>query len=255
MVNYLKMDKKEAVCALLRLGWPYRRIERETGVRRETVARYHKDLRAQESSNAATLPTGKIENRPGRPPASASLCGDHDKLIRDKIELGLDARRIHQDLVFEHGFTGGYDSVKRFCRGLRRGEPEVFSRVETAPGCQVQVDFARGAPTRYPNSERYRRPWLFEAVLSFSRHRYCEVVWRQDLATWIRCFENAFEYFGGAVEVVRIDNLKAGIRQACFYDPEVNPVFAAFGRHYGFAVLPTRPGTPREKALDSYCTS
>ncbi|RPI20359.1 MAG: hypothetical protein EHM61_27195 [Acidobacteria bacterium] len=36
MANYLKMDKKEAVCALLKLGWPYRRIERETGVRRET---------------------------------------------------------------------------------------------------------------------------------------------------------------------------------------------------------------------------
>jgi len=174
------------------------------------------------------------------------LCGPHQELIREKVGHGLDARRIHQDLVFEHGFTGGYDSVKRFCRGLRHREPAVFTRVETGPGCQVQVDFARGAPTRYPNSEQYRRPWLFEAVLSFSRHRYCEVVWRQDLPTWIRCFENAFEFFGGTVEVVRIDNLKVGIQRACFYDPEVNPVFAAFGRHYGFAVLPIHPRSPRE---------
>ena len=37
MPNYLKMPKKSQVLALLELGWSYRRIEAETGVRRETV--------------------------------------------------------------------------------------------------------------------------------------------------------------------------------------------------------------------------
>jgi len=41
--NYLKVEKRQQVIALLALGWSYRRIERETGVRRETVAGY--DLR------------------------------------------------------------------------------------------------------------------------------------------------------------------------------------------------------------------
>ena len=54
MGNYLKMPDKRRVLALLELGWSYRRIERETGVRRETVARY--DPRRQ--SNAANLSTG-----------------------------------------------------------------------------------------------------------------------------------------------------------------------------------------------------
>ncbi len=40
MANYLKMPKKSQVLALLELGWSYRRIEAETGVRRETVSRY-----------------------------------------------------------------------------------------------------------------------------------------------------------------------------------------------------------------------
>ena len=40
MANILKMEKKQTVLALLKLGWSYRRIERETGVRRETIARY-----------------------------------------------------------------------------------------------------------------------------------------------------------------------------------------------------------------------
>ena len=40
MSNYLKMQKRQQVLALLELGWTYRRIEGETGVRRETVSRY-----------------------------------------------------------------------------------------------------------------------------------------------------------------------------------------------------------------------
>src|ERR1700674_3083130 len=54
MGNYLKMPDKRRVLALLELGWSYRRIERETGIRRETVAHY--DPRRQ--SNAANLSTG-----------------------------------------------------------------------------------------------------------------------------------------------------------------------------------------------------
>jgi DNA-binding NarL/FixJ family response regulator len=39
LANYLKMTKRQQVIALA-LGWSFRRIERETGVRRETVSRY-----------------------------------------------------------------------------------------------------------------------------------------------------------------------------------------------------------------------
>ena len=55
-----------------------------------------------------------------------------------------------------------------------------------------------------------RRPLLFRAVLSHSRKGYCEVVWRQDTETFLRCVENAFGHFGGATQTVVIDNLKDG---------------------------------------------
>jgi hypothetical protein len=49
-------------------------------------------------------------------PTSASVCAIH----RDAIELGLsrgrNAMAIWQDLVDTRGFTGGYQSVKRFVR-------------------------------------------------------------------------------------------------------------------------------------------
>ena len=40
MANRLKMAQQQAVIALAQRGWSYRRIARELGVHRETVARY-----------------------------------------------------------------------------------------------------------------------------------------------------------------------------------------------------------------------
>ena len=53
MANYLKMPKKTQVLALLELGWSYRRIEAETGVRRETVSSYDA---ARQAKPAKTFP-------------------------------------------------------------------------------------------------------------------------------------------------------------------------------------------------------
>jgi len=53
MPNYLKMPKKAQVLALLALGWSCRRIEAETGVRRETVSG---DDKARQANAAKPFP-------------------------------------------------------------------------------------------------------------------------------------------------------------------------------------------------------
>src|SRR5262245_15299208 len=65
MPNYLKMPKKSQVLALLELGWSYRRIQAETGVRRETVSGYDVARRA----NAA-------KTFPGSAPSPSPESGD-----------------------------------------------------------------------------------------------------------------------------------------------------------------------------------
>lgn len=242
MANVLKMEKKQTVLALLKVGWSYRRIERETGVRRETIARHDP---GRDSKPAKVAPGSAEQKRPKRPPGLRSLCEPYREEIEKKLGQGLEAKRIWQDLVFEKSFAGAYNSVKRFCRKLKAESPRVYARVETPPGQDMQIDFGKGALTR-TESGRYRRPHLFKAVLCHSRHSYEEVVWKQDLETFIRCVENAFHAFGGSVSVVRLDNLKAGITRSCFVDPEVNAVFSALALHYGFAVVPIRPGAPNE---------
>lgn len=56
MPNYLKMPKQQQVTALLALDWSYRRIEAETGVRRETVSHHNRRRRA----NAAKVFPGSV---------------------------------------------------------------------------------------------------------------------------------------------------------------------------------------------------
>lgn len=53
--------------------------------------------------------------------------------------------------------------------------------------------------------------------LSYSRLDYYEKVYDQKVETFTSCHINAFEFFGGVPEYIRIDNLKSAILKASFY--------------------------------------
>ena len=57
-----------------------------------------------------------------------------------------------------------------------------------------------------------------------------------------------YEYFGGVPAATVPDNEKTGVTHPCLYEPDLNPTYAEFARHYDTAVLPTRPRKPRDKA-------
>jgi hypothetical protein len=59
--------------------------------------------------------------------------------------------------------------------------------------------------------------------------------------------ENAFRHFGGGVKKLIIDNLRAAVTRADWFDPELNPKIISFCEHYHCAVLPTKPAMPRHK--------
>ena len=273
MANVLKMEKRVLLQELLALGWSYRRIQKETGIHRETVSKYDphkKEISSEDQAKPAKVPTDpSAQNRPLDPkcpptsasrddphhhvttdqasnyPLSRSLAAAHDLFIREKLAQGLTAKRIYQDLVSEQGFADGYDSVKRYVRKLKRKQPQVFARLHAEPGEEAQVDFGKAAPTL--KGGRWARPWLFKMVLSHSRHSYEEVVWKEDVETFIRCHEHAFDDFGGVPRLVRLDNLKSGVLVSHLYEPELNPAYAAFAHHAGFTPLPCLPRRPEHK--------
>ena len=57
-----------------------------------------------------------------------SKCEPFRQIIERKLEQGLSAQRMWQDLLDEHGFAGRYDSVKRFVRRPGGGAQMPFRR-------------------------------------------------------------------------------------------------------------------------------
>ena len=281
MANRLKMAAVDSIYTLLERGYSHRWIARTLKIDRATVRRYAELARpgskpagappgfegperppdpnaagappgspgapapenGPDGSNPATAPSGSM-GVPG--PVQPSACEPYHEVILAKLERGLTAQRIWQDLVAEHGLAAKYHSVRRYVRKLGRASPLPFRRMECEPGQEAQVDFGQGAPVVGADGKR-KRPHAFRIVLSHSRKGYSEVVWRQSTDEFIRALENAFWHFGGVPRTLVIDNLKAAVTKADWYDPDLNPKIRDFCRHYGTVILPTRPRMPRHK--------
>ena len=249
-MNQLNVSLQHSITTLAAHGWSHRRIARELGIHRETVGRH---LRLAGSKPATVLSGAEpdLAAKPAIPLTGClaagrqSLCVPLQAVIESAVQAGLSAQRIYQDLICDHGFTGGYHSVQRFVRQLLQTQPVPFVRMEVEPGQEAQVDFGQGAWVLVEGKRR--RPHLFRIVLSHSRKGYSEVAWRQTTESFIRCLENAFRYFGGVARTLIIDNLRAAVTRADWYDPELNVKVSEFCRHYGTVMLPTRPAMPRHK--------
>jgi transposase len=188
------------------------------------------------------VPTVQGSARPGR----TSACEPLRELIQAKLQDELSAQRIYQDLVVEHGYQGSYYSVRRLVKKLEARSPLPFRRMECPPGFEAQVDYGTGAPITTPEGKR-RRTHVFRIVLSHSRKGYSEVSYRQTTEDLLRALENAFGHFQGVPCTIVIDNLKAGVKHADWYDPELQPKLRSFCEHYGTAILPARPYMARHK--------
>lgn len=258
MANRLKMANIYAIIGLLEQKWSYRRIARELGIDRDTVSRYDRLRKSNpaivapgsdivEDPNAAIATAGSLAflDASGHPPGRPSGCEPFREIINAKLDQHLSAQRIWQDLGSENGFIGSYSAVKRFVRKLGSVTPLPFRRMECEPGEEAQVDFGSGAWVI--ENGRRRRPHILRITLSHSRKSYSEPIWRQTTENFIRALENAFRKFGGVPKRLVIDNLKAAVKKADWFDPELNPKVVEFARHYGIVILPTKPYTPRHK--------
>jgi transposase len=258
-VNVLKPHQKGAVITLLENEVSQHEISRKTGIDRKTVRKLAQAMAAARSGEGSNSPmaTGSdglpVQIPPPRPPApearsppaglpahARSGCEGHREWIEAQVRLGRNAMAIYQELVDRFGFTQRYNSVKRFCRALRTREPEQFDRLEFLPGEECQVDYGEGALTRHPHSGRYRRPRLFIMTLRYSRRSYRQVVWKSSSEVWARLHEQAFRYFGGAVNYCVLDNLKEGVITPDIYEPQLNRVYGAMLTHYGVVADPAR---------------
>lgn len=267
MSNVLSEEKRQQVIALGRLGWSLRRIEAAVHIRRETISGY---LRAAGipvrppggwGRSGRAKPAIEVITDSGKEPAaitvpertparsrSVSACEPYGELIETGLSHGRNAKAIWQELVDNHGFTAGYQSVQRFAGKLRRVvAPEARAVIETAPGEEAQVDYGAGPMVRDPHTGKYRRTRLFVLTLGYSRKCVRLLVFRSSTRVWAELHEKAFRRLGGVTRVVVLDNLREGVLAPDVYDPTLNPLYRDLLQHYGAVALPCRVRDPDRK--------
>jgi len=245
------MDIRE-ILIQLRAGVSQRQIEREQQLNRRTVQKYKawaeaQGLLAGELPPLAELQALLSETLPEvQPPQNVSTVEPYRAVVEKLVTEGVETKAIHERIK-ERGFGGTYMSVYRFVRRLKGRPLRATVRVEREPGQEVQVDFGYAGRMIDPETGKQRRAWAFVMTLSWSRHQYVEFVFDQKVATWLLCHRHAFEYFGGVVQQVVIDNLKAAIVKAVRDDPAVQASYQECALHYGFRIVPCRVRTPQHK--------
>jgi transposase len=287
MSNVLSEEKKQQVIALGKLGWPLRRIEQVTGVRRETASAYLKSAGvvvclpgwgrrtpakpaigvttdSDPSKPANEVSTDPSEAKPaigvttdyGAPISSptdnqeraTSACEPYRELIEQGLSRGRNAVAIWQDLVSDHGFPHGYQTVKRFVRKLRGSQsPQAVGIILTAEGEEGQVDYGTGPMVREAPGSKHRRTRLFVLTLGYSRKSVRLLAFRSSSQTWAELHEKAFRRLGGCPRVAVLDNLKEGVVVPDIYDPALNPLYRDVLRHYGVVAMPCRIKDPDRK--------
>src|SRR5262249_18152371 len=139
----------------------------------------------------------------------------------------------------------GYSTVKDYVTSLKRNT-SIFVRIHTLPGEEAQVDFGYVGYT-LDNAGKRRKTWIFNMRLSYSRLDFYCKVYDQKVETFIGCHMQAFSYLGGVPKCIKIDNLKAAILEANFYEPIYQRLYKAFSEQYGFQSIPCRVYRPNDK--------
>jgi transposase len=214
------MDIKD----LHRQGLSKREIARRTGRSRNTIDKILQQ-RTPEPFHKAARP---------------SLLDPYKPYVKERWErYALTARRLLEEIE-PQGYRGCLNLVQRFVKTLKenhRAGRVATVRFETPPGYQAQADWA------HVGMVEGEKIYAFLSVLSFSRMLYVEFTKSMDIPVLIRCQHNAFDYFGGAPKSVLYDNMA----QVRLPSGEINPFFADFAAHCGFAVKTHRVRRPRTK--------
>jgi transposase len=237
----------------IRAGESERQIGTNLGLSRPTVHKYK--LLAEEKGylnvTRAMVEEEELLRELGsaaKPPKTASSIEPHRDFVMSMLDKGVEMMAIWQRLRDEQGYRGSYSSLRRFVSRLElEKEPESYTRVHTAAGEEMQVDFGYVGKLYDPKSGGIRNAYVFVGTLGYSRHQYAEIVFDQKIPTWIALHRRSFEYFGGIPKVIVPDNLKAAVKKVLIYDPILGEAYRRMAQYYGFLVNPTRPRTPEHK--------
>jgi len=151
---------------------------------------------------------------------------------------------------YKEKYPEGYQ-YSQFCRIYRQwtGKLDPCLRQQYRAGEKLFVDYAgKTMEITDPETGEIHQAQIFVATLGASSYTFAEASLRQDLPSWIRSHVHAFEFFGGATEIITPDNLRNAVTRSCRYEPDLNATYREMAEHYGAVIIPARVKKARDKA-------
>jgi len=169
--------------------------------------------------------------------------------VQELKRTGVNRHVLWEEYRKEH--PDGY-SYSRFCYHFQvwKNASEVTMHIDHKAGDKAFIDFAgKKLSIIARETGEVKDVEVFVSILGASQYTYVEAVESQKKEDWIKVNENALLYFEGVPAALVPDNLKSGITKGNKYEPDINPEYADFARHYGTVILPARPNSAKDKAL------
>lgn len=232
----LKMNYYYTIQTLLGRGKNISQIARELGIDRKTVRKIKNrfvDGTIVDKNGNILIP--KVNRK--------SKLDPYKEDIKEFLERGYTITIMQRKLNELTGKEFNYNTIKYFVSKIK--PLETYIPIITPAGQEAQVDFGYAGIFEWKGKKR--KVWVFCMLLCHSRYAYYELVLDQSTQTFINCHINAFEYFGGVPEVVRIDNLKAAVLKANFYEATFQIEYSNFLRHYGSSPITCRVRRGQDK--------
>jgi transposase len=257
------VNKQEILIRSYRLGHSQRRISRDLGFSRRTVARYlaayesfkcgFPELSDQESLGhfLQQAPIYASGTRPKRD-LSAAMIAQLDAYMvsnTEKRSTGLHKQLMkkvdmHEGLLSE-GYSIGYTTVCNYVRGKEIQAREAYIRQDYEAGVSCEFDWAEVKLTI--GGQSYR---LMLALFSpcYSNYRWAKLYWRQDSVSFQSAHVHFFRATGGVYQELIYDNMRVAVRKFVgAHEREPTQGLLELSGHYQFSYRFCNVGKGNEK--------
>lgn len=181
-------------------------------------------------------------------PGAARVRPDPEWIHTERKRAGVTLELLHLEYLREH--PAGY-RYTQFCEIYRQwlSKRRVTMRQVHRGGERAYVDYSGKKASVVDRETGEVQPVeIFVGVLGASSYTYAEGTFSQQVEDFISSHVRMLEDFGGSPSLLTPDQLKSGVTTACWYDPQIQRTYEEMAAHYRCAVVPARPGRPRDKA-------
>lgn len=252
----LKVEKVREILRLFSKGASKREISRILNISRPVVSEYlskyeksglrYEEITGLEDDVLIEILTGDSNSMPEK---KLQLQEGFPDLAKELKRPGVTLRLLWKE--YRDRVESGY-SYSQFCYHYQvwKSGFDVCMHQEMKAGDKLFIDYA-GNKMSVTDREtgKIREVEVFVSILGASQLIYAEASYYQKQEDVIRSAENCLHYLGGVPKAIVPDCMKTAVIKADKYEPEINPVFLDFARHYDTVIYPARPGSPQDKAL------